>query len=278
MLRRTPGVPKGEFDDCVAELTGRDVLRTGAGGRLTLRHPVLRSLVYENIAERRRTAVHRAAADELARSGAPAAERAHHVERSIDGWDPAAADVLTDAAAQFARTAPATAAHLLQVVLGLMPVAPEHAARRGELTLARARALGVGGDLLESRRLLHALISADAGVDAALRADAIALCAMMEQHLGHCPQAVALLRRELSASPGPPPGQEVALGLALGMSALLTVSFPEVRAELARSPARTATRAERPRPWHSSPSVRSTRGRRRRPAASPMRPRRWWTP
>ncbi|MFF7598355.1 AAA family ATPase [Streptomyces mirabilis] len=43
------------------------------------------------------------------------------------------------------------------------------------------------------------------------------------------------LRRELSRRPGPPPGQAVSLGLALGMTALLTASYPEVRADVARA-------------------------------------------
>lgn len=57
----------------------------------------------------------------------------------------------------------------------------------------------------------------------------------MERHLGHSPEATALLRRELSRTPGPAPGQDVSLRLALGMSALLTASYPEARADVARA-------------------------------------------
>ncbi|WP_329223497.1 AAA family ATPase [Streptomyces sp. NBC_01485] len=224
-----------QLDDCVGALARRDLLRRGSDGRWTLRHPVLRALVYENTAEPRRAEIHRGAADELARAGASAAERAHHVERSLVGWDPVAAAVLSEAAAQLAHTAPATAAHLLAVVLRLMPDTPDHAHRRGELTLARARALGVGGSLRESRDLLHTLISGSGEDDASLRGDAIALCAMMERHLGHSPEAIALLRRELVRSPGPEPRQAVSLGLALGVAALNTVSYPDVRDTVGRT-------------------------------------------
>ncbi|MCX4584916.1 AAA family ATPase [Streptomyces sp. NBC_01481] len=224
---------------CVEDQTGalvvRDVLRAGPGGRWALRHPLVRALVYENIAPHRRAEVHRRAAQELARSGAPATERAHHVERSLTDWDPTAAAVLSEAAAQFASTAPATAAHLLDVVLRRMPDTPAHTRRRGELVLARARALGVSGNSRESRNLLHTLIEASGKDHPELRTQAIAQCAVMERHLGHSPEATALLRRELSRHPGPSPGQAVSLRLALGMSALLTASYPDARADVAQA-------------------------------------------
>lgn len=225
-----------EVEEHTAALARRDLLRLGPGGRWALRHPLMRALVYENAPAGQRAEVHRRAARELARGGASAAERAHHVEHAFTGWDPEAADVLTEAAAQLASTAPATAAHLLHVVLTRMPDTAEHARRRGELVLARARALGVSGSPRESRELLHTLIGTlEAGGHPELRTEAIAQCAVMERHLGHSPEATALLRRELSRTPGPPPGQAVPLGLALGMSALLTASYPEVRADVARA-------------------------------------------
>jgi DNA-binding NarL/FixJ family response regulator len=204
-------------------------------GRWALRHPLLRALVYEQTPVARRLDIHRRAAGELARLGASAVEQAHHIEQALTGWDPAAAEVLMEAAHALAHTAPATAAHLLKAVLRILPDTAEHAHRRGELTLARARALGVGGHLKESRSLLHTLLEAPVTDGSVLRADAVALCAVMERHLGHSPEATALLRRELSRRPEPAPEQVVSLGLALGMSALLTFSYPEVRPDMART-------------------------------------------
>ncbi|MFI1168103.1 ATP-binding protein [Streptomyces sp. NPDC020801] len=235
MLAVTTGLPVHDVEEQTGALGVRDLLRPGPGGRWTLRHPLVRALVYENTSTARRAEVHRLAARELARSGAPATERAHHVERSLTGWDPRAAAVLIEAAAQFASTAPATAAHLLDVVLTRMPDTPDHARRRGELLLARARALGVGGSLRESRNLLHTLIGWSGKDHPDLRTEAVAQCAVMERHLGHSPEATALLRRELSRSPGPSPGQAVSLRLALGMSALVTGSYPQVRSEVAQA-------------------------------------------
>lgn len=235
MLAVATGLPVPYVEDETGALMVRDVLRAGPGGRWALRHPLVRALVYENIAPHQRAEVHRRAAQELGRRGAPATERAHHVERSLTDWDPQAAAVLSEAAAQFASTAPATAAHLLDVVLTRMPDTPAHTRRRGELVLARARALGVSGNSRESRNLLHTLIEASGKDHPELRTQAIAQCAVMERHLGHSPEATALLRRELSRHPGPSPAQAVSLRLALGMSALLTASYPEVRADVAQA-------------------------------------------
>ncbi|MFI1768428.1 AAA family ATPase [Streptomyces sp. NPDC020800] len=235
LLTETTGLVDAEVAEQTSALARRDVLRAGPGGRWVLRHPVVRALVYENTSPVVRVALHRRAARALAREGASPAERAHHVERSLTGWDPQAAQVLGEAAAQLASTAPASAAHLLGVVLDRMPRTPGHARRRGELLLARARALGVSGSLRESRDLLHTLIESAGKDHPELRTQAVAQCAVMERHLGHSPEATALLRRELSRSPGPSPAQAVSLRLALGMSALLTASYPQARADVAEA-------------------------------------------
>ncbi|WP_316764548.1 helix-turn-helix transcriptional regulator [Streptomyces herbicida] len=235
MLSVATGLAVQEVEEQTGAMAVRDVLRPGAGGRWALRHPVVRALVYENIAPGRRAEVHRRAAQELAEAGASVTERAHHVARAMTGWDSRAAAVLTEAAAQFASTAPGTAAHLLGIVLGRMPDTPDLVRQRGEIVLARARALGVSGNLRESRNLLHSVIRTSGKDHPELRTEAVAQCAVMERHLGHSPEATALLRRELSRHPGPSPAQAVSLRLALGMSALLTTSYPQVRAEVAEA-------------------------------------------
>lgn len=237
LLSVATGLPRADVENATGALVARDVLRAGPGGRWVLRHPLVRALVYERTGPARRAEVHRRTARELARRGAPATERARHVERSMTSWDPQAAEVLVEAAARFASTAPATAAHLLDVVLTHMPDTPDRWARRGELVLARARALGVSGNLRESRDLLHALIETSGKDHPELRTQAVAQCAVMERHLGHSPEATALLRRELSRDPGPSPAQGVSLRLALGMSALLTASYPQARADVAQAAA-----------------------------------------
>ncbi|MFC9280512.1 AAA family ATPase [Streptomyces collinus] len=235
LLTVTTGLSLQDVESETGALVVRDLLRAGPGGRWALRHPLLRALVHEGTTPGRRAEVHRRAARALARDGAPATERARHVERSLTGWDPQAAEVLVEAAARFASTAPGTAAHLLDVVLTHMPDTPDRFARRGELVLARARALGVSGSLRESRDLLHLLIETAGKDHPELRTQAVAQCAVMERHLGHSPEATALLRRELSREPGPSPTQAVSLRLALGMAALLTASYPDAREDVAQA-------------------------------------------
>lgn len=241
----------------LAELTRRDLLRTGPHGRLTLRHPVLRSLVHDGTDPWMRTETHRLAAAALADAGAPPAERAHHAERSLSGWDPETAAVLVRAAEQAADTAPASCAHWLGVVLRHLPHTPDHAVRRRDLMLRRARALGACGELRASRDLLHQVIAmpdpAGEGIGEAVgegtadgegegegsggsRASAVVLCAVMERHLGRYSEAVALLRRELHRDdPAPSPADQVALGLELGSSAPHDTSYPTVRADMAHT-------------------------------------------
>ncbi|MEW2634477.1 AAA family ATPase [Streptomyces sp. NPDC048389] len=230
--------PLPDVVEALREVTRRDLVRPDRDGhRLALRHPLIRALVHENTDPWRRQEFHRRAADALARAGAPLAEQAHHVERSLTGWDPDAAVVLTEAAEQTAVTAPATSAHWLQAVLRILPGTPEHVNKRRELMLARAGALGATGALRESRDLFHQVIdipcrNAD---DDALRISAVVQCAVMERQLGRYAEADALLRRELDRCPGPSPAQRTALVIEWSCRAQFVARFPEVREDLARA-------------------------------------------
>ncbi|MGJ5828247.1 LuxR family transcriptional regulator [Streptomyces ossamyceticus] len=225
MVGRVTGRSGTALTADVHALTRRDLLRSGPQGLLTLRHPVVRTLVHESTPYLRRVEIHRLAARELARSGASAAERAHHVEQSLTAWDPEAVAVLVEAAARTARTAPASCAHWLDVALRHLPHTPEHAPCRRKLMLRRARALAACGGLRESRDLLQELIatprrsaaSPATDEDRGLRVRAVVLCALVERHLGRCTEAVALLRRELARDPAP--ADVVRLGLELGSAA-----------------------------------------------------------
>ena len=241
MVSRVTGRSGTAFTADVHALTRRDLLRSAPQGLLTLRHPVVRTLVHESTPFLRRVEMHRLAAQELARAGASAAERAHHVEQSLTAWDPAAVAVLDEAAARTARTAPASCAHWLDVALRHLPHTPEHTARRRELVLRRARALAACGGLRESRDLLQELIAtprrspggpATGENQDRLRVRAVVLCALVERHLGRCTEAVALLRRELARDPAP--ADVVRLGLELGSAAPQDsdTSYAQVRSEV----------------------------------------------
>ncbi|MFI2200123.1 AAA family ATPase [Streptomyces sp. NPDC020192] len=236
LVRAVSDRPEAELLDDLGVLARRDLLRSGPGDRLALRHPVLRSLVHDEMEPWRRAAVHRRAAAALARTSAAAAEQAHHVERALTGWDPDAAGVLVRAARQTARTAPASSAHWWEAALRHLPHTAEHAGRRRGWMLERARALGAAGRLRDSRDLLHEVIALAQGPDdASVRVPAVVSCADMERHLGRYAEAVALLRRELERRPGPAPADVVALGRELGSSASRAAAYGEVRATVVRA-------------------------------------------
>ena len=223
-----------EVIEALRGLMARDLLRSEHGRRrLALRHPLIRTLVHEAIDPWRREEFHRRAAAALAEAGASVVEQAHHVEQSMCGWEPQAADVLIAAARQTAATSPATSAHWLEIVLRLLPDAPEHLAARRELTLRRARALGVSGGLKESRDLLHQVMDLpEPGGYDDVRTAAVTLRVRTERKLGNHREAEALLRRELARRPGPSPVQTVRLGLELCASAIAAARFSEVRADI----------------------------------------------
>ncbi len=264
MVSRVTGHSGTAFTADVHALTRRDLLRSAPQGLLTLRHPVVRTLVHESTPLLRRVEMHRLAARELALAGASAAERAHHVEQSLTAWDPAAVAVLDEAAARTARTAPATSAHWLDVALRHLPHTPEHTARRRELVLRRARALAACGGLRESRDLLQELIATprrspggpatDENQDR-LRVRAVVLCAVVERHLGRCTEAVALLRRELARDPPRPTSSGSAWSWARPRPRTATPRTP-------RYAPRSRWRSRRPGPW-------GTRSGRRASSPSP---------
>ena len=103
------------------EMALRDIVRPGAAGRLRFRHPLVRRAIYDRAAVGWRLGAHARIAAHLAEVAAPAALRAHHVERSASFGDQAAVATLLEAAREVAAHAPATAAHWLEAALAIMP-------------------------------------------------------------------------------------------------------------------------------------------------------------
>src|SRR5258705_513035 len=94
----------------------------GAGGRLVFRHGLMRQALYEGMPAGLRSALHRQAAQALARAGVPAeqvAEQLPHVLDTADAW---VVDWLADAASGLVDRAPQVAVDLLQRVREVVPV------------------------------------------------------------------------------------------------------------------------------------------------------------
>ena len=102
--------------------------------RFRFRHPLVRRAVYDGAPGGWRLGAHERAAAALAAAGAPAAARAHHVERYARLGDMDAVAVLRDAGLAADQALPASAAHWFGAALRLLPAgrrrrAPRPAAR-----------------------------------------------------------------------------------------------------------------------------------------------------
>jgi DNA-binding CsgD family transcriptional regulator/tetratricopeptide (TPR) repeat protein len=185
------------------DLVARDIVRPGTAARLRFRHPLVRRAAYDGAAAVWRLGAHARIASYLTKVGAPAALRAHHVERSAPFGDQAAVATLLEAARAAAAQAPATAAHWLEAALRIMPAGTASPDQRPELLLEVARLRAVSGQLVEGREAAReALLRLPPG-DHARRTLAARFCALMERQLDRPDEARAVLLSELRRIPDP---------------------------------------------------------------------------
>lgn len=221
------------------ELVGRDLVRPiDESRRFHYRHPLVRHVVYHSASVGWRVDAHARAAAALARAGAPLMARAGHVARSALTGDDASITLLVDAAHEAMPVAPATSARWLKTALGLLPDGA--ATRRVEILSTLAHALGLAGQLLAARDILHEVLVRMSDEPSASRAPTVGFCAMLERLLGRHAEARALLLRELSGLSGVNGRHVAALKLELASDGLLAGEFTidlvvtDEAAELAR--------------------------------------------
>jgi DNA-binding CsgD family transcriptional regulator len=185
------------------EMAARDIVRPASAGRLRFRHPLVRRATYDSAAAGWRLGAHARIAAHLAEVSAPAALRAHHVERSAPFGDQAAIATLLEAAREVAAQAPATAAHWLEAALKMMPVETAGPGRQLELLLEVARLRAVSGQLVEGREAAREALRRLPLGDYARRALAARFCALMERQLDRPHEARVVLLGELRRIPDP---------------------------------------------------------------------------
>jgi ATP/maltotriose-dependent transcriptional regulator MalT len=221
------------------ELVSRDLVRpVGQSRRFHYRHPLVRHVAYHSAGVGWRVSAHARAAAALARTGAPLMARAGHVARSALTGDNASITLLVNAAREAMPVAPATSARWLKTALGLLPDSATQ--RRVEILTMLAHALGLAGQLLAARDILHEVLLRTSGDPPASQASTVGFCAMVERLLGRHAEARSLLLRELSGLSEVDSRSVAALKLELVSGGLLAGEFSvdlvmtEEAAELAR--------------------------------------------
>jgi DNA-binding NarL/FixJ family response regulator/tetratricopeptide (TPR) repeat protein len=206
-----------ELDDplhALDELLNADLVRaTDTPRRFRFRHPIVRQAIYASAGAGWRLGAHARVEAVLARQGAAAARRAHHLEQCAEPGDRQATDVLAQAAAEAAPRAPAAAAHWWAAALRLLPADTPNDERLA-LLVPRATALGAAGELAESRDALYEALALIP--QAELKGHVVAFIAMIEQLLGHHETAHALLTETLAAQPHGKPATALRIELAKG--------------------------------------------------------------
>lgn len=203
------------------EMAIRDIVRPASAGRLRFRHPLVRRAAYDCAAAGWRLGAHARIAAHLAGVAAPAALRAHHVERSASFGDQAAVATLLEAAREVAAHAPATAAHWLEAALAIMPADTSGPGSQVELLLELAGLRAVSGQLAEGREAAREVLRRLPLGDHARRAKAARFCALMERQLDRPQEARAVLLDELRRIPDPQSATAVPLRTRLVAESLM---------------------------------------------------------
>jgi DNA-binding NarL/FixJ family response regulator len=225
--------------EALDELLRADVIRqTDVPRRFRFRHPLVRRAVYNSSPGGWRLAAHERCAARLAALGAPAADRAHHVQRSARQGDTAAVALLRVAGEAAAQRAPASAAVWFGDALRLLPeAAPSEV--RVELLLARARVLAATGQLADGHSALLESIGLVPPEAVALRVRLTTACAGIEHLLGRHEAAHARIVGAMEDLRDPGSPEAAALMIELAMDGFFLMEYERMRewAERARTTA-----------------------------------------
>jgi DNA-binding CsgD family transcriptional regulator len=203
-----------------------DLVRVEGDGRITFRHPIYASAVYEAASRPRRRELHL----RLAGLVSEPEEQARHLALATVGPDEAVAAKLEDAAdLARSRGAWASAAELLEQARGLTPPKRrDDAHKRG---IAAARHHIHAGDRLRARTLLEGILAEH--LPASLRADALVLLAEISFNDDNVGETVRLLTEAREHADEPRVAAMVQLGLSWFQPAVEDFSGGVIHADLA---------------------------------------------
>jgi DNA-binding CsgD family transcriptional regulator len=218
-------LPLSDGLDGLDALLARDLLRpTAVPRRFIFRHPLVRRAVYEAVPPGWRLGAHARAADALAPRGAPAAERAHHVEQYAGQGDQEAIGLMLEAGVAAAERAPAAAARWFEAALRLLP---DGDARQVDVRVALASSLRSLGELDRCRAALlgaHDRLPAD---EVERRVELTAHCAAVEHWLGRHDEAHRRLSGAWQELPDRTTVEAAVLEIELAVDGLYELDFAQ---------------------------------------------------
>jgi DNA-binding CsgD family transcriptional regulator/tetratricopeptide (TPR) repeat protein len=211
--------------EALDDLLKLDLVReTEVPRRFRFRHPLVRRAVYESTPGGWRLGAHERSAEALTARGAPAAERAHHVQRYARQGDAAAVATLREAGEAAALRVPASAAAWFGDALRLLPeTAP--AERRVELLLSRARALVATGQFTDGHAALLESIGLVPTESVGLRVRLTTACAGVEHLLGRHDEAHARLISAVDGLSDPGSSEAATLTIELAMDGFFRMDY-----------------------------------------------------
>ena len=218
---------EAEAMDAVDELLQLDLARdTDVPRRFRFRHPLVRRAVYEATPSGWRLGAHERCAQALAKRGATAAARAHHVQRSAREGDVDAVAVLREAGEEAVRLAPASAAQWFADALRILP----HTAveERIELLRARSGALTAVGRFADSHAALVEALAIVPERSHLQRAELSRACAAVESLQGQHEQAGMRLAGALNVLPDEGSPEAVALMTELAVNLVWRARYEEM--------------------------------------------------
>jgi DNA-binding CsgD family transcriptional regulator len=232
--------------EALDELLRLDLVRpTAVPRRFRFRHPIVRRAVYESTPGGWRLGAHERCIAMLVTRGAPAAERAHHVQRSARRGDTAAVATLREAGEAATQRAPASAAAWLGEALRLLPDTTP-AEVRVELLLGRARALVATGRFDDGHAALLDSIDLVPAESVALRVRLTTACAGVEHLLGRHDQAHARLARAVDGLSDRASPEAAALMIELAMDGFFLMNYEQMREWAQRALSTTRLLDDRP--------------------------------
>jgi DNA-binding CsgD family transcriptional regulator len=162
-------------EDALGPAAEEGIIAVGPEGRVSFRHPLLASAVYDSVSPVRRRSTHR----RLAQLVGDPEERARHLSLAADGPDEKIAQALERGATRArCRGAWVSAADLLELARALTPASrPADAQRRG---IEAAEHYAHAGDRRRGRELISEILAAE--LSGALRAEALRVLAEISYH------------------------------------------------------------------------------------------------